>query len=81
MDIKEIQQTKAIGDKLVGKTIRAIRWMTKEETDGLGFYSRPMVIIFTDGSCMYFQSDDEGNDGGAGVVLFPDGKEMILFTR
>lgn len=81
MDIKEIQQTKAIGDKLVGKTIRAIRWMTQEETDGLGFYSRPMVIIFTDGSCMYFQSDDEGNDGGAGVVLFPDGKEMILFTR
>lgn len=81
MDSKEIQQTVAIGNLLKGKTIRGVRWMNQEEADGLGFYSKPMVILFTDGSLMYFQSDDEGNDGGAGIVLFPDGKELILYTR
>jgi len=50
---------------LVGKTIKAVGWMTEDEAAHLGWeYKRPIVIEFTDGSMVYPSSDDEGNDGG-----------------
>ena len=39
--------------------------MSKELAEEYMFYNRPLQIIFTDGSVMCLQSDDEGNDGGA----------------
>jgi hypothetical protein len=51
---------------LVGKTIKAVSWMTGDEAVHLGWeYSRPVVIEFTDGSMIFPSADDEGNDGGA----------------
>jgi len=50
---------------LQGKTIRECRYMTKKEADAQYWSSRPVVIIFTDGTYMYPMSDDEGNDGGS----------------
>jgi hypothetical protein len=50
---------------LLGKTVTAVRYMTRKEADELGFYSLPVVITFNDGTEIYPSSDDEGNDGGA----------------
>ena len=50
---------------LVGKTIKHIRYLNDEEMDSLMWHSRPIVIVFTDGSLLIPQQDDEGNDGGA----------------
>ena len=48
-----------------GKTVKEIRYMTQEEANNIGWDSRPIVIFFGDGSFMFPQMDDEGNDGGA----------------
>ena len=50
---------------LVGKTVDEVRYMTKDEAKDMDWYSRPLVIFFTDGSHMFSSSDDEGNDGGS----------------
>ena len=50
---------------LEGKTISEVRYLTEEERDDLGWFSRPIVIFLDDGSYIFPQSDDEGNDAGA----------------
>lgn len=80
MEEREIKEGMRFNALLHGKIIHGVRWMTKGERDMMGWYSRPMVIMFTDGSLMYFQSDDEGNDGGAAIYQV-DSKEHILYTR
>lgn len=63
MNNKEANQF--VNTNLKGKTIESARYMTKEETEQFGWYKRAVIIIFTDGSVMIPQCDDEGNDGGA----------------
>jgi hypothetical protein len=50
---------------LVAKKISSVRYMTTEEAEEMGWYKRPLVIRFTDGSFIIPQMDDEGNNGGA----------------
>jgi hypothetical protein len=50
---------------LIGKTVKSVRYMTDEEMEKFGWYSKPLVIQFTDGTYLYSSADDEGNDGGA----------------
>lgn len=50
---------------LVGKTIKECRYMTDKEVDDFGFYKKPVVILFTDGTYIIPMMDDEGNDGGS----------------
>lgn len=50
---------------LVGKTVRSVRYMSVEEADNLGWESQPLIIEFSDGSYIFPQADDEGNDAGA----------------
>jgi len=50
---------------LVGRRITAVRWMTKKEQKDMMWYCRPVVLQLDDGTLMWPQSDDEGNDGGA----------------
>jgi|10_taG_2_1085330.scaffolds.fasta_scaffold48796_5 hypothetical protein len=52
-------------DFLIGKTIAKVRYMTEQESTNSGFYRRPLVIEFQDGSWIFSMADDEGNDGGA----------------
>ena len=47
--------------------------MSKSEAEDLGWYNRPLVIIFEDNSLIYSSTDDEGNDGGALFGLSKDG--------
>ena len=66
-------------EHLVGKTIKRVRYMKPEEAEHFMWSSRPLIIEFTDGTFMFPQCDDEGNDGGA---LFFMGKESqeIIYT-
>ena len=50
---------------LVGKKIKQARYMTEAEAEEFGWYSRPVVIHFTDGTYIIPMKDDEGNDGGS----------------
>ena len=50
---------------LIGKKVESIRYVTKEEARDWGWDKRPLIIEFTDQTCIIPQSDDEGNDGGA----------------
>ena len=50
---------------LVGKTIAKVSWMTSADAEENGWYERPVVIEFTDGSWIAPMRDDEGNGGGA----------------
>lgn len=54
-----------LAEKLVGKTIKKVRYMTEEEAQGMYWSKRPLVIHFTDGSFLIPQADDEANNGGA----------------
>ncbi len=64
LDIAKVWNKK-VSDFLVGKTIKSVRYMTHEEMEDFMWYSKPVIIDFTDGSYMIPQSDDEGNNGGA----------------
>ena len=44
-------------------------------------YAIPPVIEFTDGTLLVLQSDDEGNDGGAGLVIPADNSGDYLYTH
>jgi hypothetical protein len=68
---------------LVGKTIKRVRFLTTEECEHFGWYSRPLVIEFFDGSLMFPQADDEGNNGGAMLYLSnytETAEEKIIYT-
>lgn len=59
----EIMNTKKV-QFLVGKTIKQVRYMNESEKPD-HWFSRPIVIEFTDGTLLMPQADDEANDGGA----------------
>ncbi len=50
---------------LVGKKIKEVRYMTDAEAEGAMWYSKPLIIIFEDGTSIFPMADDEGNDGGS----------------
>lgn len=53
--------------------------MNPKEAEHFMWDSRPLVIEFTDGSCIFSQRDDEGNDGGA-MFYLDDNKQDIIYT-
>jgi hypothetical protein len=67
------KHNKEMSKLLVGKTIQSVSYLDKKTADKWGWYSRPLTIIFTDGSMLMPQRDDEGNDGGA--MYFQDKEE------
>lgn len=50
---------------LVGRKIKAVRYLTQKEVESLGWYSRSVVIELDNGVLVWPSSDDEGNDAGA----------------
>jgi hypothetical protein len=65
-------------EHLEGKTVERVRYLSKEEAQSMGWYSRPLVIEFTDGSLVFASQDDEGNDGGALFGQGPGGEELTF---
>ena len=50
---------------LVGRKIKAVRYLYPKEAEGLGWYGRSVVIELDNGVLVWPSSDDEGNDAGA----------------
>tara|TARA_R100000008_G_C3490595_1_gene118515 strand:+ start:253 stop:504 length:252 start_codon:yes stop_codon:yes gene_type:complete len=65
MEKTEKRWTKIAKDILLNKTITGVRYMTRKETDNLGWYKRPVAFHLNNGVWIYPSMDDEGNDGGA----------------
>lgn len=65
MSKTDSDHAKAFTKLLKGKTIKSTRYLSQKECDDMGWYKRPLVIEFTDQTCIYAMADDEGNDGGA----------------
>jgi hypothetical protein len=72
--IIEGRATQIAEKKLVGRRIKEVRYMTKEEAGDMYWSKRPLVIVFDNGSYMFASADDEGNNGGA---LFMDQDEVF----
>ena len=60
--------TKKAEGLLLNKKIVKVKWLTKEEAEENGWYSRPVAFQLNDGNWVFPMADDEGNDGGALAV-------------
>ena len=67
-------------DKLVGRTIVDVRYLSTKEKNAQGWFKSAPVLVLDDGSMLYPSRDDEGNDGGALFIQFADGKPGDLPT-
>ena len=56
--------------KLVGKTIKYVRYQFTCEMKDMGWSKKSLVIFFTDGSYMYPVGDEEGNFPGVLYTSF-----------
>ena len=61
----DAQWKKAVADKLVGKPIKSVSFMTQAEEDEWGGSKRPLQITLSDGHQLLISQDDEGNNGGS----------------
>jgi len=63
---------------LVGRKIVNARYMSQEEADNMGWYSRPIVFELDNGSFFFPSRDDEGNGAGALFGQDSEGGELDL---
>lgn len=64
---------------LVGRRIVAVRYMTPSEIRTLMWARAALVLVLDDGTAIYPQSDDEGNDAGALAGFSAEKDEDLLF--
>tara|TARA_R100001594_G_scaffold99392_2_gene133895 strand:+ start:1031 stop:1381 length:351 start_codon:yes stop_codon:yes gene_type:complete len=57
--------TDYVNDKLLGRKIVKVEYMSTKEANESMWCSRPIAILLDDGKWIYPMRDDEGNDGGA----------------
>lgn len=69
--------TKYVADKLVGKKIVKVEYMSNKEAEESMWHSRPICILLDDDKWLYPMRDDEGNDGGAIGVASKDGSDTF----
>ena len=50
---------------LVGRKIVAVRYLSSDEREGLGWDCRSVVFQLDNGTLVWPSADDEGNDAGA----------------
>ncbi len=65
-------------NKLTGRKIKSVRYLTEEEQEGLGWYRRSLVIELDDGTLLFSSKDDEGNDAGALFGQSPNGNAFTI---
>lgn len=77
---KEIEAhwTKEAHDTLTGKRVEAVRYLSAEECQALGWHEAPLVIEFEDGTWLFPSRDDEGNGAGTLFGQTPDRKELTF---
>jgi hypothetical protein len=54
-----------VSAKLIGRKITAVRYMTDAEVKSFCWCNAAVVIQLDDGTLLYPQADDEGNNAGA----------------
>ena len=69
--------TDYVADKLVGRKIEKVEYMSSREAKESMWYSRPVCILLDNGKWLYPMRDDEGNDGGAIGVASEDGGDTF----
>jgi hypothetical protein len=76
----EFQQqiTKEATGLLRGKTVKAVRFLTKEESDDHMWHRAAPVIEFDDGTILFPSRDPEGNGAGALFGRLSDGTDIGL---
>jgi hypothetical protein len=65
MTESEKKWTKYAQDRLLGKTIKSVRYMDSGEVETMGFQRKALVLTLNDGTLLWPSMDDEGNDAGA----------------
>ena len=65
---------------LVGNTIKAVRYLTPNECANFGWNKSPLVMFLSDGTIMIPQCDDEGNDGGAMMLIDRNKNSDVVYT-
>ena len=58
--------------ELLGKKIASIEYMASDDAENFGWNKRPMIITLDDGTEIFSQADEEGNDGGALAIYNSD---------
>lgn len=74
----EEKWTEYAKEKLVGRKIEAVRYLSERETEAMDWYSRSLVIILDDRTILFPSRDDEGNDAGALFGEALDGEELTF---
>lgn len=72
--------TEEARSRLEGRTVKAVRYLTKAEMDALCWGESVLVIEFDDGTMVFPSRDDEGNGGGAlfGQGPAPKNEELVF---
>ena len=65
---------------LIGKTIKQVRYLTPNECANFGWNKSPLAMFLSDGTIMIPQCDDEGNDGGAMMLIDKDKNADVVYT-
>lgn len=67
--------------KVIGRTIKTVRSMTKKELDAEGWevgrHGKPSVIVLDDGTKLYASRDPEGNGPGALFGVDAEGQSFM----
>jgi hypothetical protein len=63
--VVEKRWTEFAEEKLVGKKIVKVEYMSEKEAKEWMWYKRPLIMHLDDGTQLMLSADDEGNDGGA----------------
>ena len=61
----EDRWTEIAEKRVLGKQIVAVEYMSDQEAEHMRWGNRPVAFKLNDGTWLYPQADDEGNDGGA----------------
>jgi hypothetical protein len=73
---------KTIHEMLVGRTIKAVRWMTDAEVASEAWDDHPghhTAIELDDGTVLYASRDDEGNGPGTMFGKLATGETIYVF--
>ena len=65
-------------NKLLGRRIVDVRYMTSEESQDQAWGYRAAVLVLDDGMLLYPASDAEQNDAGSLCVQTPAGETITL---
>jgi hypothetical protein len=73
----DIYWNKQAAAKLAGRTIKRARYLSKAEARGMGWHARSVVLELDNDAVVIVQSDDEGNDAGALLVLGKNSETIL----